>query len=107
MMYSPLDAGNYYVIPGTPSEACEANSLMASNQNQIRVKMGLADNDFTVAIVGSQFMYKGLWLEHALILEALKPLLRDFLSDNRSSSGLKIFILAGDSTGNYSKAVEV
>lgn len=107
IMYSPLDAGNYYVIPGTPSEACDGNSLMGSKQNQSRIKMDLADDDFAVAIVGSQFMYKGLWLQHALILEALKPLLGDFPSDNRSSSGLKIFILTGDSTGNYSKAVEV
>lgn len=103
IMYSPLDVGNYFVIPGTPSEAWQADdSLMALNQ-ELRIKMGLGNGDFIVTIVGSHFMYKGLWLEHALILQALKPLLGDFPSDER----LKVFILTGDSTGNYSKAVEV
>ena len=69
--------------------------------------MGLATDDFVVAIVGSQFMYKSLWLEHALILQAVKPLITEFIPGNGSSSGLKIFVLTGDSTGNYTKAVEV
>ncbi|XP_074279780.1 uncharacterized protein LOC141605052 [Silene latifolia] len=105
MMYSAFDTGNYFVIPGTP-EAFEANSLTAFNKEQLQAKMGLVDDDFVVAVVGSQFMYKGLWLEHALVLKALKPLLAEISSDINSSSGLKIVVLTGDSTGNYSKAME-
>ncbi|KAK9749455.1 hypothetical protein RND81_02G127100 [Saponaria officinalis] len=106
MMYSTLDTGNYFVIPGTPTEALEADNSISINKEQLQAKMGLADDDFVVAVVGSQFMYKGLWLEHALILQALKPLLTDFSSDVSSNSGLKIIILTEDSTGNYTKAVE-
>ncbi|XP_074272892.1 uncharacterized protein LOC141596590 [Silene latifolia] len=102
MMYSTFDTGNYFVIPGTPTEVRKAENVTA----QLQSKMGLADDDFVVAVVGSQFMYKGLPLEHALILQALKPLLTDISSDGGLSSGLKIFVLTGDSTGNYAKAVE-
>ncbi|XP_057533654.1 uncharacterized protein LOC130811382 isoform X2 [Amaranthus tricolor] len=106
LLYSKFDTGNYIVIPGSPTEAWEADSLTVFNQEQFYSKMGLATDDFVVAIVGSQFMYKSLWLEHALILQAVKPLITEFIPGNGSSSGLKIFVLTGDSTGNYTKAVE-
>lgn len=106
MIYSKFDTGNYFVIPGSPTEAWEADNLMAFNREQLHAKMGRAADDFVVAVVGSQFMYKGLWLEQALILQALKPLLTEFIPDNRSYSGFKIFVLTRDSTGNYTKAVE-
>ncbi|KAH9625223.1 hypothetical protein KSS87_019919 [Heliosperma pusillum] len=106
MMYSTFDMGNYFVIPGTPTEAFEANSLTALNKEQHQSTMGLVDDDFVVAVVGSQFMYKGLWLEHALVLKALKPLFAEISSDINFRAGLKIVVLTGDSTGNYSKAVE-
>ncbi|GAB4861658.1 hypothetical protein Ancab_036910 [Ancistrocladus abbreviatus] len=105
MIYSPLDSGNYYVIPGAPTEAWEADNLMVREEH-FREKMGLGSDDFVVAIVGSQFLYKGLWLEHALILQALMPVLEKFPSEANSSSLLKIFVLTGDSTRNYTEAVE-
>ncbi|KAL2892091.1 D-inositol 3-phosphate glycosyltransferase [Bienertia sinuspersici] len=106
MMYSKFDSGNYFVIPGTPIEVWDADKSMDFRQEQLHTKLGVAANDFVVAVVGSQFMYKGLWLEQALILQALRPLLTKFLPDSKSNSGFKIFVLTGDSTGNYTKAVE-
>ncbi|KAJ8433649.1 hypothetical protein Cgig2_002320 [Carnegiea gigantea] len=107
MLYSPLDTGNYFVIPGSPTEAWKADSLMVFDQEELHAKMGLeGGDDFVVAVVGSEFMYKGLWVEHALVLQALKPLVVQFPSHSTSSSCLRIFILTGDSTGNYTKAVE-
>ncbi|KAH9616856.1 hypothetical protein KSS87_006736 [Heliosperma pusillum] len=106
MMYSTFDTGNYFVIPATPTEVREAESVTAVTKEPLQSKLGLTDDDFVVVVVGSQFMYKGLPLEHALILQALKPLLADISSDIGLSSGLKIFVLTGDSTGNYAKAVE-
>ncbi|KAF5183620.1 glycosyl transferase family 1 protein [Thalictrum thalictroides] len=52
MMYSVFDAGNYFVIPGSPDQAWEANSLKAvDNQDDLRVKMGYGHDDFVIAIV--------------------------------------------------------
>ncbi|PIA34447.1 hypothetical protein AQUCO_03700009v1 [Aquilegia coerulea] len=107
MMYSVFDAGNYFVIPGSPDQAWESNSLKAvDNQDDLLVKMGYGRDDFVIAIVGSEFSYNGLWLEHAFVLQALLPLFSDFQSNNNSSSHLKVSILRGNSSSNYKVAVE-
>ncbi|GAV75395.1 Glycos_transf_1 domain-containing protein [Cephalotus follicularis] len=106
IIYSAFDAGNYYVIPGSPVEAWKANTITELHKDDLRVKMGYGPEDFVIAIVGSQFLYKGLWLEHALVLQALLPLFADFSFEGNSSSHLKVLVLSGDSTGNYSVAVE-
>ncbi|KAI3444470.1 hypothetical protein Pfo_001135 [Paulownia fortunei] len=103
MAYLACDPGNYFVIPGSPAEAWKADNLMTSHKDNLRLKIGYGPDDFVVAVVGSQLLYRGLWLEHAFVLQALYPVLRDF---SGSSSRLKIIILAGDSTSNYSSAVE-
>ncbi|KAL0397960.1 UNVERIFIED_CONTAM: hypothetical protein Scaly_0244400 [Sesamum calycinum] len=103
MAYSACDPGNYFVIRGSPAEAWKAENFLASNGDNPHLEIGYAQDDFVVAVVGSQILYRGLWLDHAFVLQALHPVLRDFSS---SSSRLKIIILAGHSTSNYSSAVE-
>ena len=66
-MVEGFDVGNFFVIPGTPAEAWEADTVMALHKDNLRVKMGYELEDAVIAIVGSQFMYRGLWLEHAVI----------------------------------------
>ena len=51
---------------------------MALQKDNLRVNMGYGPEDVIIAIVGSQFLYKGLWLGHAIVLRALEPLLADF-----------------------------
>ncbi|KAK5812514.1 d-inositol-3-phosphate glycosyltransferase [Gossypium arboreum] len=102
MIYSTFDSGNYYVIPGSPAVVWKGENAMNLLKDSQRIKMGYGPDEVLIAIVGSQFMYKGLWLEHALILQALLPL----FADNNSNSHPKIIILSNDSTSNYSMAVE-
>nr|KJB24631.1 hypothetical protein B456_004G154300 [Gossypium raimondii] len=102
MIYSTFDSGNYYVIPGSPAVVWKGENAMDLLKDSQRIKMGYGPDEVLIAIVGSQFMYKGLWLEHALILQALLPL----FADNNSNSHPKIIILSSDSTSNYSMAVE-
>ncbi|XP_022757484.1 uncharacterized protein LOC111304797 [Durio zibethinus] len=106
MIYSAFDAGNYYVIPGSPVEVWKGENVMNLFKDNQRMKMGYGPKEVLIAIVGSQFMYRGLWLEHALILQALLPLFADFSSDNSSNSHPKIIVLSSDSISNYSMAVE-
>ncbi|XP_007051667.2 PREDICTED: uncharacterized protein LOC18614048 [Theobroma cacao] len=106
MIYSAFDTGNYYVIPGSPAEAWKGENAMNLYKDNQRMKMGYGPDEVLIAIVGSQFMYRGLWLEHAIVLQALLPLFTDFSSDTNSNSHPKIIILSGDSTSNYSMAVE-
>ncbi|KAL3624422.1 hypothetical protein CASFOL_031090 [Castilleja foliolosa] len=103
MAYSMCDPGNYFVIPGSPEEALKAVRQSDSAKDNRRLEMGYGPNDLVVAVVGSQLSYKGMWLEHAFVLQALHPLLAKF---DDSSSCLKIIVSAADSIGNYSKIVE-
>lgn len=104
MVHSACDPGNYFVIPGSPEEAWKCNKQMGLIGDNPQLKMEYGRDDFIVAIVGSQLGYKGLWLEHALVLQALRPLFMDF---GHSNSHLKIVVSAGNSTGNYNTIVEV
>ncbi|TYJ08892.1 hypothetical protein E1A91_A11G103400v1 [Gossypium mustelinum] len=106
MIYSTFDTGNYYVIPGSPADAWKGENAMYLYKDNQRASMGYGPNEVLIAIIGSQFMYRGLWLEHALILQALLPLFADFSSDNDSISHPKIIVLSSDSASNYSMAVE-
>ncbi|KAJ0430356.1 putative glycosyl transferase, family 1 [Helianthus annuus] len=106
MYYAAFDAGNYFVIPGSPSEACKLNNSIVVHEESLRVNMNFTARDFVIAITGSQFLYKGLWVEHALVLQALSPLLAEFPVDDRLSQRLRIIILRQDLTGNYSAAIE-
>ncbi|KAL8499835.1 hypothetical protein ACS0TY_019722 [Phlomoides rotata] len=101
--YSACDPGNYLVIPGSPAEAWKAYNLMDPFKNTMLPNINYVPDVIKVAVVGSQLLYKGLWLDHALVLKGLYPVLESF---GLSSSRFKIFILAGESTSNYSRAVE-
>ncbi|KAI4328856.1 hypothetical protein L6164_021179 [Bauhinia variegata] len=107
MIYSTFDAGNFYVIPGSPAEPLEADAFMALQNDNLRIKMGYGNEDVIIAIVGSQILYKGLWIGHAFVLQALLPLLADFpLNEDNSSAHLRIIVHSWESTNNYSMAIE-
>lgn len=72
----------------------------------IRSGIGYKDDDFVIAVVGSQFLYRGLWLEHALVLRALNSVLES--SSNGLWRGhLKVAFLGGSLNSNYTRALKV
>ncbi|KAJ9556009.1 hypothetical protein OSB04_010623 [Centaurea solstitialis] len=107
MFYAAFDAGNYFVVPGSTSGACKIDNSTTVYEENLLENMNISVDDFVVAIVGSEFLYNGIWVEHALVLQALLPLLAKFHVGDSSSPHLKIIILSQDLTGNYSAAVEV
>uniref|UniRef100_M4C9S0 Glycosyl transferase family 1 domain-containing protein n=1 Tax=Brassica campestris TaxID=3711 RepID=M4C9S0_BRACM len=94
ILYSEFDAGNFYVIPGSPEEVWKAKTLDFPRKD-----------DIVISIVGSQFLYKGQCLEHALLLQALRPLFSGYNTESYNSH-LKIIVLGGESASNYSVAIE-
>ncbi|KAJ3671055.1 hypothetical protein LUZ60_008481 [Juncus effusus] len=108
LMYSQFDSGNFYVIPGSASEVLKAEKLLNNHDNihDMRQNYGFAPDDFIITIVGSQFWYSGVLVEHALVLKALFPLLQQFPSKNSSNSRLKIQILSTNSSEPYKTAIE-
>ena len=107
MLYSTFDAGNFFVIPGSPAESWKTHASITLERNYVRSNMGYDPQDFIITIVGSELSYRGLWLEHSIVLRALLPLLEDFSSDDNLFSHLKIIVLSGYSKSNYSSAIEV
>lgn len=108
MIYSTFDAGNFYVVPGSPAETLEAEAFMALQKDNLRANMGYGPEDVIIAIVGSRFLYKGMWLGHAIVLRALKPLLEDFLlNKDNSSAQFRIIVHSEELTNNYTVALEV
>lgn len=107
MMYSAFDVGNYFVIPSSATEAWRASNLLSlQNGYDLRVKMGCRSGDFLIAIVGSQFSYSGMWLEYALVLQALAPLLKGIASDDTYYTQLKVGISSANSSDTYKMAME-
>ncbi|XP_061349831.1 uncharacterized protein LOC133295063 [Gastrolobium bilobum] len=107
VIYSTFDAGNFYVIPGSPAAAVEADAFMGLQKDNLRINMGYGPEDVIIAIVGSKFLYKSMWLGHAIVLRALSSLLADFpLSKDNSSAQLRIIVHSGELTNNYSVALE-
>ncbi|PKA65266.1 hypothetical protein AXF42_Ash005598 [Apostasia shenzhenica] len=95
ILYSAFDAGNFFVIPSSVGEAWAVDSFLASSyHNKSLFGMAHRSEDFLIAIVGSQFEYSGMWLELALVLQGLSPLLRGFQSYNVSYPVLKVGILS-------------
>ncbi|EPS70431.1 hypothetical protein M569_04330 [Genlisea aurea] len=103
MAYSACDPGNYFVIPGSSMEAWEVGEVTKDKKDNTSAVGKDFETFFVVAIVGSSLVYKGRWLEHALVLKALHPFLRSF---SGSGTHLKIVILTGSSTPDYSSVVE-
>ncbi|KAL4567035.1 hypothetical protein LXL04_022606 [Taraxacum kok-saghyz] len=106
MFYAAFDNENYFVIPGSPSKSCKIDKSTILHEENLRVNMDIRVDDFVVGIVGSEFLYKGIWMEHALVLQALFPLLKEFPINDNFSPRLKIVILSHDLAGNYTAAIE-
>ncbi|KAJ4797339.1 UDP-Glycosyltransferase superfamily protein [Rhynchospora pubera] len=107
LIYSPFDSGNFYVIPGSPAEVLRADAVLKNkNDVSMRQKYGFNPDDFIVSVVGSHFLYSGIMLEHAVVLKALAPLLKQFRSKNETHSRLKVRILSSNLTDAYKVAIE-
>ncbi|XP_057462590.1 uncharacterized protein LOC130752763 isoform X4 [Actinidia eriantha] len=81
-------------------------TIIQASKKDIGVDWISYDGIIVNSIEARDVFSRGLWLEHAFVLKALLPLFEDFSSDKNSNSHLKIIILSGDSTTNYSVAVE-
>ncbi|KAF8696948.1 hypothetical protein HU200_036593 [Digitaria exilis] len=107
VMYAAFDSGNYFVIPGSPSEVFQADSFIAKPYYQdARISLGLSPKDFLIAIVGTPFSYGENLVEEVLVLQAVSPLLQHYRSENSMESELKVKIFSGNITEKYRMVLE-
>ncbi|CAD6230773.1 unnamed protein product [Miscanthus lutarioriparius] len=107
VMYAAFDSGNYFVIPGPPSEAFQVDSFIGKSYHEdVRISLGSSPKDFLIAIVGSPFSYGDNLMEEALVLQAVSPLLQRYHSENSTQSELKVKIFTGNITEKHRMALE-
>jgi hypothetical protein len=108
VMYAAFDSGNYFVIPGSPSEVFQADNFIAKHYHQdARISLGLSPKDFVIAIVGTPFSYGQNLMEETLILQAVGPLIQQYHSENSTTSELKVKIFSRNITEKHRMILEV
>ncbi|KAM0949480.1 putative glycosyl transferase, family 1 [Dioscorea sansibarensis] len=105
MLYTSLDTGNFYVIPGSPVDFWAANRYMESHsRQQLRLDNGYNDDDLIVLVVGSYFFYDELPCDYAAMM-ALAPQMLKFARAKKLGAILKFAILCGNSADDYNSAI--
>lgn len=103
MIYTALDTGNFFVIPGSPQEVWMAEEYMLSHSREsLRAQHGFRSDDFVIAVVGSPFLYQGMWREHALVMRAFTRSRKEY--DHASHNPRRRFQLLIFGHGNQSSS---
>ncbi|KDP45060.1 hypothetical protein JCGZ_01560 [Jatropha curcas] len=99
MLYSVLDTGNFFVIPGSPVDVWAAESYSKTHaKHQLRAQNGFTDDDVVVLVVGSSFFYDELSWDYALAMHSLGPLLVKYARRHDAEDSVKFVFLCGNST---------
>ncbi|XP_051116209.1 uncharacterized protein LOC127241290 isoform X2 [Andrographis paniculata] len=102
MLYSLLDTGNFFVIPGSPIDVWAAERYSKTHsKDQLRKENGFDDDDVLVLIVGSSFFYNELAWDYAVTIHDLEPLLIKYAGSNDAGFTSKFIFLFGNSSKDY------
>lgn len=108
MLYSAIDTGNFFVIPGSPVDAWAAESYSKTHSKyQLRELGGYYKDDILVLVVGSSIFYDDLSWEYAVAMHAIGPLLLKYGRRTDASESYKFIFLCGNSTDGYDDALQV
>lgn len=108
MLYSVLDAGNFFVIPGSPVDVWAAESYSNTHSKyQLRKNNGFSTDDMLVLVIGSSFFYTDISWEYAVAMHAIGPLLIKYAKRTDSGGSFKFVFLCGNSTDGYDDALQV
>lgn len=108
MLYSELDTGNFFVIPGSPVDVWAAESYSKTHtKDQLRELSGFGKNDMVVLVVGSSIFYDDLSWEYAVAMNSIGPLLTKYARRNDAAESFKFVFLCGNSTDGYDDALQV
>lgn len=106
MLYSVLDTGNFFVIPGSPVDVWSAERYSQTHfKHQLRELNGFQRDDLVVLVIGSSLFYNELSWDYAVAMHAIGPLLVKYA--RRSDGGsYKFVFLCGNSTGDSDDAFQ-
>ncbi|KAF8397779.1 hypothetical protein HHK36_016701 [Tetracentron sinense] len=107
MLYTVLDTGNFFVIPGSPVDVWAAEIYSKSHSKyQLRKDNGFHNDDLVVLVVGSSFFYNELSWDYAVAMHAIGPLLIKFTRRKEDGASFKFVFLCGNSTEGYNDALQ-
>ncbi|XP_073396654.1 uncharacterized protein [Physcomitrium patens] len=110
MVYTMLDTGNFFVIPGSPLEVWTAeNYKITHSRDSLRAQYGVHHDSSVITVVGSPFLYHGLWREHALVMRSLARSVSTF--GDASTKGdrlIQLFIIGhGNQSSSYGASLQI
>ncbi|XP_059458280.1 uncharacterized protein LOC132187862 [Corylus avellana] len=107
MLYSVLDTGNFFVIPGSPVDVWASESyLKTQSKYQLRKDNGFSEDDILVVVIGSSFFHNDLSWDYAVAMHAIGPLLIKYAKRKDAGSSFKFVFLCGNSTNGYDDALK-
>ncbi|KAJ4720680.1 Glycosyl transferase, family 1 [Melia azedarach] len=107
MLYSVLDTGNFFVIPGSPLDVWAAEIYSKTHAKyQLREENGFRKDDIVVLVIGSAFFYNELSWDYAVAMHDLGPLLIKYARRNYVGGSFKFVFLCGNSTDGYNDALQ-
>lgn len=108
MLYSVLDSGNFFVIPGSPINVWAAELYSRTHSNyQLREDNGFHSDELLILIFGSSFFYSGVAWDYPMAMHTIGPLLTKYAKRRTAEGSYKFLFLCGNSTDEYSEALQV
>ncbi|KAM1285184.1 hypothetical protein ACFX2I_027988 [Malus domestica] len=99
MLYSVLDTGNFFVIPGSPVDVWAAERYRKTHsKNLLRKINGFSEDDMLVVVVGSSFFYDELSWDYAVAMHSIGPLLIKYARRDDAGEPFKFVFLCGNSS---------
>nr|XP_027104880.1 uncharacterized protein LOC113725741 isoform X1 [Coffea arabica] len=107
MLYSVLDTGNFFVIPGSPVDVWAAESYTKTHSKLVlRKKNGFDEDDVVVLVIGSSFFFAELSWDYAVAMHDLEPLLLNYAGREEGKETFKFVFLCGNSSSQYDDALQ-
>lgn len=108
MLYSVLDTGNFFVVPGSPVDIWAAESYSKTHSKiQLRNDSGFSEEDLLVLVVGSSLFFDELSWDYAVAMHAIGPLLTKYAKRKDPGGSFKFVFLCGNSTDEHDDALQV
>ncbi|KAK9707033.1 hypothetical protein RND81_07G168600 [Saponaria officinalis] len=107
MLYSSLDCGNFFVIPGSPIDVWAAESYAKRHSKiNLRKSNGYNEDDMLVLVLGSSVFYSEVSLDYAVAMHTIGPLLTKYAKEKDDNGSIKFIFLCANATDGYNDTLE-
>ncbi|GAB2270196.1 hypothetical protein Dimus_005100 [Dionaea muscipula] len=106
MLYSVLDNGNFFVIPGSPVDVWAAESYARTHSKyNMRKSSGYGSDDLLVLVAGSSLFFNEISWDYA-VMHTVGPLLLKYTKRKDVGGSFKFIFFCGNSTDGCGNALQ-